>query len=391
MNKLKLTALIAAVLLMCGSFSACGNSDSQAQLSSLGQTDTAVTESEKETLSIVCTIFPQYDWIRQITGETAAHIELTFLLDNGVDLHSYQPTTDDIITISNCDMFIYTGGESETWVSDVLKTAVNENMVVINLLEVLGDDVKVEELKEGMEHDHDHEDHDHEQEQDDHEKEDHEDHDHEQEDIDHDHEEQDHIQDDLNQKESIHQEESIHQDEDYDEHIWLSLKNAGIICKHIAEKLVEMDPANSQTYQDNLAAYLTDLDLLDGKYREVTDNAVCKVLLFGDRFPFRYLADDYGLDYYAAFTGCSAETEASFETIVFLAGKTDELKLAYIMVIDHSDQSVAKTIVQSTKEMNQEIYVLDSLQSVTASDVDSGVTYLSIMEKNLEVLKIVLN
>ena len=354
MNKLKLTALIAAVLLMCGSLSACGNSDSQAQLSSLGQTDTAVTESEKETLSIVCTIFPQYDWIRQITGETAAHIELTFLLDNGVDLHSYQPTTDDIITISNCDMFIYTGGESETWVSDVLKTAVNENMVVINLLEVLGDDVKVEELKEGMEHDHDHE-------------------------------EQDHIQDDLNQ------EESIHQDEDYDEHIWLSLKNAGIICKHIAEKLVEMDPANSQTYQDNLAAYLTDLDLLDGKYREVTDNAVCKVLLFGDRFPFRYLADDYGLDYYAAFTGCSAETEASFETIVFLAGKTDELKLAYIMVIDHSDQSVAKTIVQSTKEMNQEIYVLDSLQSVTASDVDSGVTYLSIMEKNLEVLKIVLN
>lgn len=286
-------------------------------------------------LNIVTTIFPAYDWVREILGDETDRAEITMLLDSGVDLHSYQPTVDDIVKISDCDLFLYVGGESDGWVEDALKNAPNKERKVIRLLDVLGDSAKAEETVAGMQE----EEHDHEEEA------------------------------------------------EYDEHIWLSLKNAQVLVAAISEALQETDPARKDTYAANAAAYVEKLSALDGEYRAAVDSGKYKTLLFGDRFPFRYLADDYGLDYYAAFPGCSAETEASFETVSFLAGKMDALGLPCVLTIEGTQHKIAETIVQNTAQKNQQILTMDSMQAVTANDAASGVSYLSIMEKNLSVLK----
>lgn len=286
-------------------------------------------------LNIVTTIFPAYDWVREILGDETDRAEITTLLDSGVDLHSYQPTVDDIVKISNCDLFLYVGGESDGWVDDALKNAPNKERKVIRLLDVLGDSAKAEETVDGMQE----EEHDHEEEA------------------------------------------------EYDEHIWLSLKNAQVLVAAISEALQESDPARKDTYAANAAAYAEKLSALDGEYRAAVDSGKYKTLLFGDRFPFRYLADDYGLDYYAAFPGCSAETEASFETVSFLAGKMDALGLPCVLTIEGTQHKIAETIVQNTAQKNQQVLTMDSMQAVTANDAASGVSYLSIMEKNLSVLK----
>lgn len=286
-------------------------------------------------LNIVTTIFPAYDWVREILGDETDRAEITTLLDSGVDLHSYQPTVDDIVKISDCDLFLYVGGESDGWVDDALKNAPNKDRKVIRLLDVLGDSAKAEETVEGMQE----EEHDHEEEA------------------------------------------------EYDEHIWLSLKNAQMLVAAISKALQESDPARKDTYAANAAAYVEKLSALDGEYRAAVDSGKYKTLLFGDRFPFRYLADDYGLDYYAAFPGCSAETEASFETVSFLAGKMDALGLPCVLTIEGTQHKIAETIVQNTAQKNQQILTMDSMQAVTANDAASGVSYLSIMEKNLSVLK----
>ena len=286
-------------------------------------------------LNIVTTIFPAYDWVREILGDETDRAEITTLLDSGVDLHSYQPTVDDIVKISDCDLFLYVGGESDGWVDDALKNAPNKERKVIRLLDVLGDSAKAEETVAGMQE----EEHDHEEEA------------------------------------------------EYDEHIWLSLKNAQVLVAAISEALQETDPARKDTYAANAAAYAEKLSALDGEYRAAVDSGKYKTLLFGDRFPFRYLADDYGLDYYAAFPGCSAETEASFETVSFLAGKMDALGLPCVLTIESTQHKIAETIVQNTAQKNQQILTMDSMQAVTANDAASGVSYLSIMEKNLSVLK----
>lgn len=286
-------------------------------------------------LNIVTTIFPAYDWVREILGDETDRAEMTTLLDSGVDLHSYQPTVDDIVKISDCDLFLYVGGESDGWVEDALKNAPNKDRKVIRLLDVLGDSAKAEETVAGMQE----EEHDHEEEA------------------------------------------------EYDEHIWLSLKNAQVLVAAISEALQETDPARKDTYAANAAAYVEKLSALDGEYRAAVDSGKYKTLLFGDRFPFRYLADDYGLDYCAAFPGCSAETEASFETVSFLAGKMDALGLPCVLTIEGTQHKIAETIVQNTAQKNQQVLTMDSMQAVTANDAASGVSYLSIMEKNLSVLK----
>ncbi len=299
---------------------------------------------------IVTTIFPEYDWVKSILGDNPAKAEITLLLDKGVDLHSYQPTADDIMKISTCDLFIYVGGESDGWVKKALQEANNKNMVVINLLEVLGDSVKEEEIVEGMqeeEHDHEDEDHDHE-------------------DGDHDHEDG---------------------EKEYDEHVWLSLRNAVKLVDSISKGMQKADADNAKTYEANAKAYIEKLKALDAEYEKAVTEASVKTVLFGDRFPFRYLTDDYDLKYYAAFVGCSAESEASFETITFLSGKVDELGLKAVITIEGQDHRIAETIVQNTKEKNQKILTLDSLQSKTSKDIKNGTTYLSVMEKNLSVLK----
>lgn len=287
-------------------------------------------------LKIVTTIFPEYDWVKRLTKGNE-EVDVSFLLDSGVDLHSYQPSAKDMLAIADCDVFIYVGGESDRWVKDALEDSGHKNRIVINLLEALGDRAKEEEEVEGME---------------------------------------------------VHEEE---EEAAYDEHIWLSLKNASYLCEVITDQLVLSDKQNAALYQDNLADYQKELKDLDQQYTQVIKKAKYHTLLFGDRFPFRYLVDDYHLDYYAAFNGCSAETEASFETITFLAHKLDELKLPAVMTIDGSDTRIAETIIQNTKQKDQKVLQLHSMQSVHGEDLKNKVDYLSIMKDNLDVLKQALN
>ena len=336
----KITALLLALFVLVGALAGCGK-----------QNDTNKTDK----LSIVTTIFPEYDWVREILGDKADNAEITMLLDNGVDLHSYQPTADDIVKISDCDLFIYVGGESDGWVEDALRNAANRNMKVINLLEVLGDSVKTEEIVEGMqEEEHEHEDA--------------------------------HAHDDAEEHEHEDAEEHEHEEE-ADEHVWLSLKNAKMLVRVISKALQEIDPDNKDIYAANADAYVKKLSALDAEYQAAVDAASNKTILFGDRFPFRYLVDDYGLRYYAAFVGCSAETEASFETISFLAKRVDEWKLPCVLTIEGAQHKIAETIVRNTTAKNQKVLTMDSMQSTTSKDVKNGTTYLSVMEKNLSVLK----
>ena len=315
----KITALLLALLMLAGVLAGCGK-----------QNDTNKTDK----LSIVTTIFPEYDWVKEVLGDKADSAEITMLLDNGVDLHSYQPTADDLIKISDCDLFVYVGGESDEWVEDALKSAANKNRKVINLLDVLGDSVKEEETVEGMQ-----------------------------------------------------EEEEDHEEKEYDEHVWLSLKNAKTLVGAISAALQELDPDNKDTYAANANAYGQKLSALDAEYQKAVSAGTYKTLLFGDRFPFRYLVDDYGLSYYAAFVGCSAESEASFETVSFLARKVDEGKLPCVLTIEGKNHKIAETIVQNTAGKNQKILTMDSMQSTTSQDVARGTTYLSLMAKNLDVLK----
>ncbi len=330
----KIIIAVLCMLLTAGALAGCGEKN----------------KSEKNAdLSIVATIFPGYDWVREIMGDEAENADITMLMDNGTDLHSYQPTADDISKISKCDLFIYAGGESDEWVKDALKQAENKDMKVINMMEMLGDSVKTEEVVEGMESEHDHD----------------------------------------------HDEDGDHHDSDqeveYDEHTWLSLKNAEMICEAIENDLSSLDPENKDIYKKNSEEYISKLSELDSKYQKTVDDAARKTVLFGDRFPFRYLTDDYGLDYYAAFVGCSAETEASFKTVKFLAEKVDELDLPCVMTIEGSDHKIAETIIRNTADKDQKVLTMDSMQSVTVSDLKDGKTYLSVMEKNLEALKEALN
>lgn len=297
-----------------------------------------MAEASYGSVEVVATIFPIYDWIKEISKGSDVNINL--LLDSGVDLHSFQPAVDDMVKIAKCNVFVYVGGESDEWVEDSLKNVVNKNQVSINLLKILGDKVKSEEIVEGMEHEHEHHEHEHESES------------------------------------------------ESDEHIWLSLRNAEIICKYIAEKLSELDENNKEIYSQNCSEYVKKLSELDSEYDEVIDKSMRKILLFADRFPFRYMADDYGLKYYAAFSGCSAETEASFETVMFLSNKVEELKLPYVLTIDGTKHKIAETVISNTKSKNQKILVLDSMQSTT---LNNNTSYLEIMQKNLETLKTVLN
>lgn len=318
----RIIPLCLALIMTVGLLAGCGKQNEQ-------------TASDETRLRVVTTIFPEYDWVREILGDKADNAEVTMLLDNGADLHSYQPTADDIVKISECDLFIYVGGESDDWVDDALKNAANKNMKVINLLEALGDSVKNEEVVEGMQE----EEHDHEEEA------------------------------------------------EYDEHVWLSLKNAQTLCSAISSVLQQIDPDNKDTYAANASAYIKKLSALDADYQAAVDAAACKTVLFGDRFPFRYLAEDYGLRYYAAFAGCSAESEASFETISFLAGKVDELNLPCVLTIEGVQHKIAETIVRNTAAKNQKVLTMDSMQSTTSKDAANGTTYLSVMERNLSVLK----
>lgn len=290
--------------------------------------------------SIVCTTFPEYDWILNIVGNKASAFEITLLQKNGTDLHSYQPSVKDIAKIAGADLFVYVGGESDEWVEKALENNKKPNKKIISMLEVLGDKVREEEIIEGMQ---------------------------------------------------AEEEEEESGEIEYDEHVWLSLNNAIILTNELAAAIQEMDSANAGVYKNNAENYIKQLKNLDSEYEKVAAAAKNKTVLFADRFPFRYLVDDYGLKYYAAFVGCSAETEASFETIRFLADKVDELNLNAVLIIEKSDKKIARTIISNSKAKNQQILEMDSLQSITINEIKKGRTYLSAMKNNLEVLKKALN
>ena len=287
-------------------------------------------------IQIVCTAFPQYDFIKNILGSENG---ITLLLDNGADLHSYEPTAQDIIKIGSSDIFVYIGGASDSWVEGAIKSANNPGLKTVALMNLV-DTYDVEYI-DGMEHD-SHEAHD-----------------------------------------GDHSEE--------DEHIWLSLRNAKIITEALCDIICEADPENAETYKANTGDYINSIENLDSEYKAAVSSAKRNTLLFADRFPFRYLTEDYSLNYHAAFAGCSSESEASFKTIAFLIDKTNELELPAIIIIEGTDGtegSIAKTVSDATKA---KILTLDSCQSVSKADIESGTTYLGIMQNNLDVLREALN
>ncbi len=318
----KLLALLLSVLLITACFAACGKK--------ADAPDTPADDSGK--LNVVCSIFPQYDFIKAIAGDA---VNLTLLLDSKTDLHSYTPTADDIMTISKADLFINIGGESDDWAEDVLSSAANNKLKVVSLLNLV--DAVEEETLPGMQ-----------------------------------------------EEEEEHEEEGP----EYDEHVWTSLKNVIKIIPALTDVLCELDSGNTALYQANSSAYLAQLQALETKYSDTIGKAARKTLLFADRFPFRYLADDYGLTCYAAFSGCSAETEASFETMTFLVDTVKQQNLPFVLMIDGSDGSVAETV---SRQSGADIRVLNSCQSVSPDDIADGASYLTIMEDNLSVLSEVLN
>lgn len=332
----------------------------------------SIEKGNSNKISIVCTTFPQYDWVKNILGEEAERFNVTLLLDNGVDMHSYQPAVKDIATAGSSNLFIYVGGESDTWVEDALKEAKNKDLKAINLMETLGNSVKEEEVVEGMQE--------------------------ERKSLGHSHEKSSKEKQEQTQKESHEnsqeingQKEAADEEPEYDEHIWLSIRNAEIMVKNIEKAIEQLDSDNAKVYQNNAENYIKKLDTLDKQYANTIQNAKYKAILFGDRFPFRYMADDYDLKYYAAFAGCSAETMAGFETVTFLAKKADELRLPVILTIENSDGRIAEAVKSNTTKKNQKILAMNSLQSVTKEQIADGITYLQVMQENLSVLSEALN
>lgn len=290
-------------------------------------------------IQVVCATAPLYDWTRQITKGTTS-TEQKLIIGKGTDLHSFQPSAADIIAIKNADVLIYVGGESDGWIRDALKETLNKNQKVVCLMDVLKDSIVEEEVVEGMqgEDEHDHEDHDHEE------------------------------------------------GPEYDEHVWMSLRLAAKSCKAIEEAIASVAKADASKFKANLDEYLSKLDALDKQYEEMVKGARLDRMVVADRYPFRYLAEDYKLKYSAAFVGCSAETEASFETVKFLADKIKALDSKTILTIENSDGKIAKTIIETSGKTDVKIEALDSMQSC-GDELD----YLSVMTGNLEKLKAALS
>ena len=299
-----------------------------------------IKQSSQDTgdkLNIVTTIFPQYDFARQITKNKA---EITMLLAPGVESHSYEPTPQDIIKIQKSDAFIYVGGESDEWVKEILESMDTSKMAVINLMDCV-EPVK-EEIVEGME------------------------------------EEKDEGDEHKNGEEII----------EYDEHIWTSPRNAMLITNKIAEELSRIDSKNAEEYKKNAADYVKELQKLDKDFQSVVESGKRKTIAFGDRFPFRYFADAYGLSYTAAFPGCSTDTEPSAATIAYIIDKVKNEKLPVIYYIEFSNHKVADSISEAT---GAKALLLHSCHNVSREDLDKGVTYLDLMKKNVENLKEALN
>lgn len=290
-------------------------------------------------LSVVATIFPQYDFAKQIGGD---RIRLKMLTAPGGESHSYEPTPQDIKAVRDCDIFICAGGESDIWYNTVLKSLDLKDVTVISLMECVRDRLKEEEITEGM----------------------------------------------RGEKYSLTNGVNEEEETEYDEHVWTSLKNTQIISRKIGDTMIQLDEKNADFYNKNTEAYIKKLGDLDRKYQAASDKAENKTLVFGDRFPFRYLFDDYGLNYYAAFPGCSTDSDVSAKTMLFLINKIKEEDLPAVYYIEFSARRIADTVAEETKA---EPILFHSCHTVSKSELENGVTYLSLMEQNLENLKRGLN
>lgn len=279
-------------------------------------------------LKVITTIFPPYDFARQAAGD---NIDLSMLLKPGMESHSFEPSPKDIVNIQNCDLFIYVGGESDEWVRTILESDDKKPKKIIALMECV--DTVEENTVEGM---------------------------------------------------TADEHDGGDDEKEYDEHVWTSPKNAIIITKKITEALDELDPENKKVYDENTRQYCARLTKLDNEFRETVDSAKNKLVIFGDRFPFRYFTDEYGLGYFAAFPGCSAETEPSAATISFLIDKVKEKNIPVVFKIEFSSGKVAKTIAEPT---GAKVLEFHSCHNLDAESFNSGETYISIMTKNLKNLK----
>lgn len=310
-------------------------------------TDSQSDSSETEGLNVVTTLFYQYDFARQIAGDNG-NVEL--LLRPGQESHSYEPTPQDIIKIQEADLFIYNGTVSETWVEKVLEGVDTDKVRVLNMMDYV--DVKEEEIVEGMEDDEDH------------------DHDHDEADEDANHEDED---------------EDEHEHEvEYDEHIWTSPVIAQDLLTVIAKTMEEQDADNKDVYAANADSYMKKLQDLDAQFKEVVDNAQRKTIVFADRFPLRYFVDEYGLSYYAAFPGCSTETEPSAATIAFLTEEIKKEAIPVVYYLELSNEKIADTLCENTGAKKLEFH---SCHNVTQDEMDDGETYITLMERNVEALR----
>lgn len=304
---------------------------------------------EDEKLQIMCTTFPLYDWTRQVTSGCEDSIEVTLLMDQGTDPHNYQPTTEDIVRMTEADIIVYVGGESDLWMEDVLASVPEgqrEMQKYLNMMEVLGPSLREEEQTEGM---------------------------------------QGSVEGQIH--EAAGDEENHTDKTEYDEHIWLSVKNAAVCVQAVADAVADLEESARLTVEKNTAEYLAELEKLDEQYETMISQAPFHRVLFADRFPFLYLMKDYGLEYDAAFPGCSTETEASFETVIYLAGRLEEYHLPAVLVMENGDRRIAETVIDNTADKDQSILALNSMQSVTVADIEHGASYLSIMRENLAVLQ----
>ncbi len=293
--------------------------------------ETETLENSDEKLSVITTLFPYYDFVKQIAGDK---VNVSMIVPAGMDTHSFEPTPADMITIQKADVFIYNGGDMESWVSQVLDASENKEQVT----DVMMDHVKivVEETVEGMEL----------------------------------------------------EEEGEEGEVEYDEHIWTSPVNAQKIVAEICTVLSKVDPENANVYQKNTDAYIVQLKDLDKEFKDVINNSDRKTIIFGDKFPLRYFAEEYGLTYYAAFPGCSTETEPSPDTVAFLIDKAKEEKVPVIYYLELSSQKIADTICEGAGAKK---LLFHSCHNVSKDDFNSGVTYLELMKQNVRNLKEGLN
>lgn len=385
----RLTAAILACLMCVMLLSACTADTSEGQTAADGKP------------TVMCTVFPVYDWVKNIT-RGSGKFDVRLLTANGGDLHSFQPSAKDIADIKNSELFVYIGGNSDQWADDIADES--PQLTSLRLFDVLGDSL-AEENNDNTAVSHSHGgashihtdtaepdgNHTHDEHIDDNNTHDeHTDdvHSHDRHDDSHTHDEHSHNEHaNGDHTHNIHSHDGHADEKEYDEHIWLSLRLAEKSVTALRDELIALDPENEKIYTANAAEYIAALQSLDKEYMAATEGSRDKTVILADRFPFLYLMQDYGITCYAAFPGCTSDTAASFSTVVYLIERLNEHKKSAVLILEGSNQSVAETVIADSTQKGAAVEVINSCQSVTARDIQSGASYLDIMRSNLNALK----